>query len=232
VLAGSVTTSDGRSAAGALLSIVNGAAKAIAVADGGFELRDIPAGSQVIEVRFLGYSTLQVDIDFDSGARLLQNLQLQVEPIALAPLEVQTRRAIPAALQGFYDRRERAVGYFFTRSEIQTMEARLFTDVLRRVPGVRMQQVTGPFGSSEAVQIGRNSGIAGARGCPVLFYVDGMPFRLSPDVGINNFIRPDDVAGVEVYSGTARVPPPFNSAPNNARCGVVAIWTYAGGGGG
>ena len=54
------------------------------------------------------------------------------------------------------------------------------------------------------------------------------PFPIGPDNSINNYVVPDDLAGVEVYSGASRVPPQFNSGPQNSRCGVVVIWTFNG----
>lgn len=108
------------------------------------------------------------------------------------------------------------------------MQPRLFTDVLRRVPGVQIQPVTGPFGTSYGVRMGRTPGVSGSRPCPVLYYVNGVPFPVAADIEINHFIGPDDVAAIEVYSGAARIPPQFHSSVHDARCGVIVIWTYSG----
>ena len=57
------------------------------------------------------------------------------------------------------------------------------------------------------------------------FYVNGAPFPLTHDVAINNYVSPDEVAAVEVYTGTSQIPAQFSSSQYNARCGVVVIWT-------
>jgi hypothetical protein len=36
-------------------------------------------------------------------------------------------------------------------------------------------------------------------------------------------VLPDQVAGIELYTGPATVPPEFNAT--GSACGVVAVWT-------
>jgi hypothetical protein len=46
-------------------------------------------------------------------------------------------------------------------------------------------------------------------------------------VGIDNFVRPDEIAGVEIYSGS-NLPPQFSGGQHSARCGVIVVWTHSG----
>jgi hypothetical protein len=225
-LVGRITKTDGLPAAGAEILMASRGLPTLSASDGSYELRDVPPGPQHIDVKLIGHRTISFDLDFVSGGVLQRNLQLELEPIPLEGVEARAANPLSPALQGFYDRRERGGGYFYTREEVTKMQARQFTDVLRRVPGARLQTVSGPFGTNYVLQLGRTTGLT--RICPVLYYMNGTPFPLGPDAGINNYVVPDDLAGVEVYTGTSRVPPQFSSGPNNARCGVVVIWTFNG----
>jgi hypothetical protein len=108
------------------------------------------------------------------------------------------------------------------------MQPRRFTDVLRRVPGVQIQMMPGPFEMGEMVRMSRTTGVTGTRPCPVLFYINGSPFPVTGDIPINHYIAPEEVAAVEIYSGMSQIPPQFNSSLHNARCGVIVIWTLSG----
>ena len=145
--------------------------------------------------------------------------------VPLAPVEVRGERAVSPALRGFEARRAHGNGYFFNRQEITRMQARVFTDVLRRVPGVNVQPISGPHGSGDVVRMSRTIGVMGARACPVLYYMNGTPFPVTGDVPINTYIVPEDVAAIEIYNGMSQIPPEFSSSLHNARCGVIVIWT-------
>ena len=78
------------------------------------------------------------------------------------------------------------------------------------------------------VRMNRATGITGARNCPVLFYINGMPFQVTADLSINQYVAPEDVVAIEVYSGSSQIPPEFSANLLNARCGVIVIWTKVG----
>lgn len=195
---------------------------------GHFQVAGVPSGSQTLEVSLLGFRTLRLPVEIEPGEILHLQVMLELEPVLLQALELTAPPALPPELRGFQERRARGAGHFFTREEIGRMQPRLFTDVLRRVPGVRIEHVTGPFGTSDVVQAGRTAGVSGSRPCPVLYYVNGVPFPVAADIGINHFIPPEEVAAIEVYSGASQIPPEFHSSMHNARCGVIVIWTYTG----
>jgi hypothetical protein len=190
--------------------------------DGRFQLSELAAGSHVLNVTALGYQQARMDVQLVDGEVSRLAVTLQVAPVALERLSVEATEDLPPPLRDFYKRRSRGTGTFFTRQQIEVMQPRVLTDVLRRVPGLQINSVSGPFGTSNTAQAGRSSG---PRSCTVQYYVNGIPFPVAADIGINTFIRPDEVAAVEVYSGSAQIPPQFNSSGSNSRCGVVAIWT-------
>lgn len=196
---------------------------AVTGVDGRFLLADVPAGLQILNVRMLGQKAILLPVEVVAGETLHVQVRLEIEPVPLHPVEVTAEAAVAPQLRGFYERRSRGAGFFITREEIGRMRPGLFTDVLRRVPGIRLQPVRGPSGSSYQAVTGR---VSGPRACPMLYYMDGVPFPVTGDVGINTLIQPEDIAALEVYSGASRVPLQFHSS--NAHCGVIVIWTYSG----
>ena len=167
-------------------------------------------------------------VAIEPGLTRTVQVTLVTQAIALRPVEITEDWAMSPGLRGFHERRERGGGHFFTREQIERMHARLVTDILRRVPGVQIQAVPGPYETSYIIRMGRATGGMGSRPCPALFYVNGSPFPVKSDLAINQFVAPDDIEAVEVYTGTSRIPPEFSSNMHNSRCGVVAIWTRIG----
>lgn len=227
-LTGTVITADVRPVASAQVRIVSAEEVVLTGVNGEFRLANLPPGIHTLEIRMLGYSRLLLPVEIESGQTRTVGVTLVVEPVALQPVEITAESAPSPALRGFYERRTRGAGHFFTREEIARMHPRAVTDVLRRVPGVQIQPAPGPYGASSHVRMGRATGGLGARPCPVLFYVNGSPFPVTADLAINHFIAADDIEAIEVYTGTSRIPPQFSSNMHNARCGVVVIWTQIG----
>lgn len=226
---GTVTAGDGTPLMLARISVVGTKVAALTTPDGVFQIAGVSPGVRVIQVRMVGYATVLLPVELQA----YDTVHVTVALVAAAvPLEAILVKAEPApfvpAMRGFEERRLRARGFFFNRQEIARMQPRAFTDVLRRVPGVQVLPVPGPYESGEAVRMSRTIGVTGGRPCPVLYYLNGSPFPVTGDVPINSYITPEDIAAIEVYSGTSQIPPEFNSSSHNARCGVIVIWTLSG----
>jgi hypothetical protein len=191
--------------------------------DGAFDVANVPAGRRELQVVMVGYTPAAMSIEIVAGETL--KVSLVLEPL---PLETVTVTADPnffVGMAGFEERKARGMGRYFTRDEIKVMQPRQVTDVLRRVPGMQIETVLGGLsGGSPTARTGRN--ITGANSpCVMSYYLNGSPLPLPSDISINHFVAADDVAAMEVYTGSAQIPPEFNSSLYGARCGVVAIWT-------
>lgn len=217
---GSVTDTGGTPMGQARITAVGTSQVVVTGADGHFEIADLTPGLQVLDVTMVGYRQILLPVRIAAGETLQVRVQMEIAPVALHEVEVSAEPVI--APPEFYERRTLGGGFFLTREEIERLRPSVFTDVLRRVPGVRLQPVRGPSGNSYQAVSGR----MGSRACPMLYYVDGIPFPVSGDIGINSLIQPKDIAALEVYSGTSRVPLQFSSS--TSYCGVVVIWTYSG----
>jgi hypothetical protein len=196
--------------------------------DGCFQLTGVAPGDHVLQVGLLGYLEVLQPVTVAAGETIYVEVILTLAPVPLEAVEVTAEPTLLPVMRGFEARRAQGYGHFFNRKEIARMQPRVFTDVLRRVPGVQIQSTTGPFGPSDIVRMARTTGVAGTRPCPVLFYVNGTPLPVTGDISINQYIVPEDLAAIEVYNGTSQIPPQFQSNLLNARCGVVVIWTRVG----
>ena len=185
---------------------------------GAFALLEVPIGLQLLDIRRIGYAPQQVPIVMHSG----DTLRLRVTLVALA-LELDTvsvSNDAPDALRDFEQRRSRGPGVFFTRDDIARIRPRQVADLLRRVPGIQVRTVNGTYGENVLVTL------RGSR-CSMMFYVNGSPLTLPPDIPIDHYVAVDEVVAVEVYA-PSEMPPQFNSSRYNARCGLVGLWTRSG----
>ncbi len=226
---GSITALDSLPVASARVVVAGTLAAAWSGPDGWFVVGPVPPGVWRLQVSAIGYVPTAAVLEVVAEDTTEVEVILERAPVTFKPLEVTAEAPIPAILRGFYERRAQVTGHFITREEIERAQPRLFTDLLRTVPGLRFQAVRGPSGGSFVAQSGRSAVAGGgnlARNpCRMLYYVDGVRFPVEGDFGINTFVQPEDIEGVEIYNGTARVPIQFHS--ESAHCGVIVIWTQA-----
>jgi hypothetical protein len=62
--------------------------------------------------------------------------------------------------------------------------------------------------------------VTGRRGCPIGFYLDGVPVRSRLDA----MMLPSAVVAVEVYAGGV-MPAQFYGSRLSSNCGAVVAWT-------
>ena len=225
-LSGIVTAANHMPIADAKVRLVGTSLNTVTREDGAFLVAQVPTGLQSVEVRMVGYAPKTVAVDLAAGETM--SLTLILEPVILDTVKVTGESIFSPGMGAFEERRARGNGRYFTRADIDKMQARQVTDILRRVPGMRIQNGSGAFGGSQTAQTGRNISSSGSRTCPMAYYVNGTPFPLTNDVPINHYFTPEDVVAMEVYTGASQLPAQFNSTNSTARCGVVVIWTRNG----
>jgi len=119
-------------------------------------------------------------------------------------------------LAGFYQRRDQGFGRFITGDEIAKRAPLRITDMLRMVPGL---QVT------ESNPIESHVRIRGNRCWPSV-WIDGAPANAAEfDL---DWVTPSDIAGIEIYSSIATVPPEFVDPLGPRLCGTIVVWTRQG----
>jgi hypothetical protein len=195
---------------------------------------DRPLGSYVVRVNVRGYDAVEERIDLTVAGAIelpveLTALETGAQPLA-AVLTTERRSIVP----GLDDRRATARGHIFDRFTIDSLAPRVTSDLLRRVPSVRLVASGGGF----VPRTRRSSGISD---CPMSIYLDGVQIddergappappmgttarsaRAAPPSVIDG-IAVELLEAMEVYVGASEIPTQFNQAGGS--CGVVVLWT-------
>ena len=107
-------------------------------------LDSLPAGTQAIAVRHLGYAPKEVTVELSSRTPARVNVQLGAYVPELAPVEVVSQMDQGLDRVGFTGRKRGAAGgYFITPQMIENRKATQFTDLLTTAPGIRIQGTMG-----------------------------------------------------------------------------------------
>jgi hypothetical protein len=133
----------------------------------------------------------------------------------LSEMRVTASREHGLSDVGFADRKRSGMGYYLDSDQLKNRQMTQFSDMLRTVPGIRVQP-----GDNGTNIISSSRDPTG--GC-VTFYVDGAPWQQMTPGDLDTYVRPEEVAALEVYNG-ATTPAQFQSAGMSA-CTTVVIWT-------
>lgn len=179
---------------------------------GRYTLANLPVGRNTISVRRLGFEPLFADIDLVAGSTASLDLVLASVPMRLPTLTAESEALERVRLADFYRHREIGNGFFFNRRELEDKKAARLSDVLRRLPGVR---ISSDRSGRASLRMSRSAN------CPPDFWIDGQraPFLNVDDLPLR------DIEALEVYRGASGVPPEFNNRLGNPACGAVIIWT-------
>lgn len=206
-----------RPVAGASVELrVGGDAKARALTDtaGLFTIPVEDAGRYRLSVQRVGFEPIlsaSFVVDRQDTTHVL--LRLVAGTIMLAPVRaIAEARSLPPTLVAFYDRvEENRAGRFITRDQLDTRRALRASDLLRTIAGMRV------------VATRRGTAVRTREGCEPMIFVDGMYVPLN-GMSLDDMVQPQNLEGVEVYSGPSSLPPSFVRirAPG---CGAVLFWT-------
>lgn len=211
---GVVRDSVGGALSGAQVSVPGTSIRAVTDADGAFRLTRLRPGDLALYIRRLGYRPESPSVRVNPAGETRVEIRLGALAMRLPTVEVRRQVEVyDSRLAGFVARKEKRVGHFVTREDLDRMRSARFIDALRQIPGVQMRPMRGG---------GTTIALRGSR-CPPLVFIDGFP----ADAGTLDLDMLDlaSVEGIEVYSGVATVPPEFMGARGTHACGVVAVWS-------
>jgi hypothetical protein len=202
---------------GAHVEIVGTSLRRYANGDGRFSFADMQPGSYELRIRRLGYESASLRVALEEGRSAEQNIELRRHPNALTEVRIEGRMVkVPARFEEVYARAAKGDGKFFTRDDIEKLNASDVRSLLNLVPTV--------YVNDRVVTFERCKNIGKGISAKTQVYVDGTRVTASTSTGVLEAIQLVHVRNIEimeVYTGVARIPAEFL----NDACAVIAIWT-------
>ncbi len=245
VLSGRVTA-NGQPVAGAEVSLMPHAVTATTSPDGRYVLTVPAPGQAALSVRAIGFRPATRRFIFTGRDSVVAHVALDPAAIVLDSIAVVgTRAASGGRLQAFEERRARGIGQYFTRADLEEHGSAPLSRVFRVARNLQLfrRPVNAQCGGGFSVGTGRGQDrltIGGRElsmlacsgnpsACFPAIYLDGLAFWTPGTPGppdVDQF-RSDEFEAIEIYRGPAGVPPELNALGSS--CGVIALWTRAGG---
>lgn len=178
---------------------------------GHYRLNGVPIGTQVLELRRVGYLPRQLTLQVQPGQNTAPDIHLA--PVAtLDSIRVVGRRS---QYREFESRANAAAfGIFLRAEDIARKKPLLTSDLLRQLPGFHVVR----HGTSDLdVEVVDSRGVTSLNSpssCSVKIFIDGVPHQ-----GIN-WIDPGSIGAMEIYRGAATGPVQYQGP-----CGTILIWT-------
>lgn len=212
-VSGRVTNNAGSPLVGARVQLENTTRVATTRANGEFVLDSLPSGTQSLSVRLLGYAPVEQAVDLVSTQPATVTIKLTEFVPVLEAVRVTAARERGLESVGFTRRRRVGQGHFMDDDDINENSS-YFSDVLRAAPGIRIS----PTGMNRQVITSTRS----PNGC-VLVWVDGNMWQSMEPGDIDDYVRPHELAAIEVYSSST-TPAEFQS--RGGSCTTIVAWTY------
>ncbi|HEX7980995.1 MAG TPA: carboxypeptidase-like regulatory domain-containing protein [Gemmatimonadaceae bacterium] len=175
---------------------------------GRYSLGQLPAGTQILDVRRFGYEVAEVQVELRSGVTTTKDVQMRRYVVTL-----DTMRSVAARYPEFEQHRYHTAyrGQFFGPEELQKMNPTYTSDIIQRVQGITVE------GRGPQAKVGRYR---------------GGRFVCSPNIVVNDVegwsladVHPKDIGAIELYAGSERDPPGlFAPWLYDKGCGVILIW--------
>src|SRR5215218_6605541 len=211
-LAGTVRSSRGQLLAGAEVRVRHARSTAVTDVAGGFALDSLPAGTQMLLVRQLGYAPVELPVELRPERRVELNVQM-TRAVALDSVRVVAKR--PSLAEFEYNRRTQLQGHFLTLSEIQRAKVKQTSELLPLLGGYTM------MGRGRLVKMKETAfDPPGTHSCKAAnVVIDGVEGLEVDDV------LPNQIAGIELYKNAASAPLQY---AGRANCGLIVIWLRPG----
>ena len=182
-------------------------------ASGHFEIGNLPSGTHALEVRRIGFAPHQLPVHLASRSPTSVTVVLDKSVRLLDEVRVTARTLYSRRQAEIDQRRRRGFGHFILRDELERNPSARVTDVLRRVPGVRVYATRG----RDMVTFARGETFSGP--CRPTVYLDG--HRLGSEEDLDFLVTVSSLEAIEVYTSSAQAPVEYWSGG----CGSIVLWT-------
>ena len=204
-LAGVVRGTAGMALVGAEVRVLGTSAAGRTDPSGHYSLGNLPAGTQVLEVRHIGYTAAEVAFELRGNATVTGDVQLQ-RVVNLDSIRIIAKRE---PYHEFNDHRKTSIfGVFLDPEQIEKERVSWTSDVIAKIPGFRVA------GEGVKAQVYGNRG--GSFCGRVNVVIDGLPKQSINDV------NPFSIGAIEAYREGEPGPPEYSDA---RACGMIVIWT-------
>ncbi len=173
---------------------------------GEFTFHGLQPGSYTVQASAIGFRTSALAVQ----VRPLETSQVTFipEPEVVVLPEVEATAPVRGTAD-FLRRRASGRGRYFTREEIERRDPKTLGDLLRMVPGLRLEC---------RGMVCRVHSARGGRSCVPGYFMDGLPV----DGNAIWLTPPQDLQAMEVYAGPSETPPELE---HRASCGAIVLWT-------
>ncbi|MFN5581022.1 carboxypeptidase regulatory-like domain-containing protein [Gemmatimonas sp.] len=226
VIDGVVTDTLDQPLTSAEVAVVGTTARVVTGENGRFRMLQVPPGQYLLVVRRIGFAPASGIIEVPAADTLRLAYTLTRSSAMLDTVKTFERR-VSLRMVEFEQRRAQGAGQFVTREEIERRGSLQVYDFLRNMRTIEVSRITDQMFGGMVALSRREAGSVlgeGAGACPMQVFLDGIV--LPRFFNLELLPPPKQIAGIEVYSGAASIPPQFGGP--DRRCGVVAVWTRDG----
>jgi hypothetical protein len=176
-------------------------------------LGGVPAGTQTLEVRAIGYAPERRPLVLAADADTALQIRLTTVSRVLDTIQVLSRRVYDADRSGFERRRRMGFGRFFDENDIRRRRP---YDIFSLLQQGTFMRLVGHGLDRRLVMGGRG------RPCEPELYLNGLHMPREVLGELDFLVRPEEVGGMEVYTSFSQTPAQFASFND---CGAIVIWT-------
>ncbi len=238
-VAGRVVSETGSPVAKAAITVLGVSGTTRTGNDGTFQVKDLPAGSQILIARSIGLGAAAISVNLSATTPTQVDVTMQRLPPTLEVVDVVADRLQLASVYrdiGFTQRQRIGNGKFMTYEQIRARSVNDVAELFRGVPGVRV--VDDHHGVLKVYPNRGPNTIYGYGDCTA-YVIDGtligngkstdfpMPSTNEPPGGPDELLlpAPEELIAVEVYQPSEPAPTPLSGPA--MRCLKVLLWTKA-----